>query len=239
MKPEQAIAELEELKSEAETSPLVQASTPAHRAWKAKVVAVLENSLGPDSSVLKQFVALRYSVGIWTGAPGEKDRDARYFRGRVADAVALIDAAIYELGLTTGVTAVEGGSYDPGLWDHVKHSVDEERWEQVASAAVIYLEDKVRRWSGTPTDKQGKKLVGQALFATAFSSEGPLALGGQANETDGWRSLATGLVAALGNVDRHNIQERPDVKQYALGVLGLASLLLTQVRYQHPASTLA
>lgn len=238
MKPEHAIAELEELKSEAECSPLVQAATPAHRAWKAKVAAVLENSLGPQASVLEQFVELRYSVGIWTGAPGEDERDAEFFRGRVADAVALIDAAIYELGLSTGVAAVEGGSYDAGLWDHVKHSVDEERWEQVASAAVIYVEDKVRRWSGAPTDKQGKKLVGQALFGTAFGPAGALVLGSQTNETDGWRSLATGLVAALGNVDRHNIQERPDVKQYAIGVLGLASLLLTQVRYQHPAATL-
>jgi hypothetical protein len=107
--------------------------------------------------------------------------------------------------LAVGVTAVQGGSYDAGLWDHVKHSVEEERWEQVASAAVIYVEDKVRRGSGTPLDKQGRKLVGQTLFATALTAGGPLALGGQSSETEGWRSLGTGLVSALGNVDRHGI----------------------------------
>jgi hypothetical protein len=234
MKAERAITELKVLKQQAADNPQIQASTPAHEAWKAKVTAVLERSLGKESSTVQQFSELRYHVGIWTGSPGEAERDAQYFRKRVEDATALIEAAIYELELSLGAPAVEGGSYDTGLWDHVKHSVEEERWEQVASAAVIYLEDKVRRWAGTPTDKQGRKLVGQSLFAKALSSDGPLALGGQANETEGWRSLGTGLVAALGNVDRHGIQERPDAKQYALGVLGLASLLLSQIRFQHP-----
>jgi hypothetical protein len=51
---------------------------------------------------------------------------------------------------------------------------------------------------------------------------------------DGWRFLAVGFASALGNVDRHNIQDRADLKQYAFGVLGLASLLLVQVRFTHP-----
>jgi len=236
VKPERAIAELKALKQQAIDTPHIQADTPAHGEWKAKVVAVLERSLGKESSTVQQFNNLQYTVGFWTGGPGEADRDAQYFRTRIEDAVGLIEAAIYELELSIGAPAAEGGSYDSGLWDHVKHSVEEERWEQVSSAAVIYLEDKIRRWSGTPMDKQNKKLVGQALFATALSPGGPLELGTQNNETEGWRSLGTGLVAALGNVDRHSIQERPDAKQYALGVLGLASLLLTQIRHQHPGT---
>ena len=238
MKPERAITELNTLKQKATADLQVRTSSPAHREWKAKVIAVLERSLGTDSSTVQQFTKLRYHPGIWTGAPGEAERDRQFFAGRVDDAIALIDAAIYELDLSIGAPAVEGGSYDAGLWDHVKHSVEEERWEQVASAAVIYVEDKVRRWSGTPLDKQGKKLVGQALFATALSPAGSLALGSQSNETEGWRSLGTGLVAALGNVDRHGIQERPDAKQYALGVLGLASLLLTQIKFEHADVTM-
>ena len=129
---------------------------------------------------------------------------------------------------------MEGASYDSGLWDHVKHSVEEERWEQVASAAAIYVEDKVRRWAGNPLNRDGGKLVGQALFVKALSAGGPLALGAQANETEGWRNLGTGMVAAISNVDRHGIQDRPDAKQYALGALGLASLQLTQIRHEHP-----
>lgn len=41
------------------------------------------------------------------------------------------------------------------------------------------------------------------------------------------------MFGAAGNVGRQNIQERSDVKRYALGVLGLGSLLLTQLRYQY------
>jgi Protein of unknown function (Hypoth_ymh) len=237
LKPERAIEELGKLKEQALNDPQIQAETPDHRGWKAKAIAVLTGSLGTESSTVQQFTSLSYSIGIYTGAAGEAERDALYFRGKVHDAVALIDAAIYELDLSIGAPAAQGTSYDAGLWDHVKHSVEEERWEQVASAAAIYVEDKVRRWAGDPINKDGGRLVGQALFVKAFSNAGPLVLGTQANESEGWRNLGTGMVAAISNVDRHSIQERPDAKQYALGVLGLASLLLTQIKHTHPRLT--
>lgn len=106
----------------------------------------------------------------------------------------------------------------------------------VASAAATFVEDKVRRWSGNPLDDKGNKMFGQPLFAQAFADGGPLRLGSQSNETTGWRNLAVGFTAALGNVDRHNIQDRGDLRLYALGVLGLASLLLTQIRHEHSDS---
>lgn len=239
MRFDRAITELVALKQAASSDAQIRAVSPAHREWKIKVTAVLERSLGVDSSTVQQFKDLRYHIGIWSGAPGEAEQDRRYFAERVDDAIAIIDAAIYELDLLIGTPAIEGGSYDTGLWNHVKHSVEEERWEQVASAAAIFVEDKVRRWSGTPLDKYGKRLVGQALFAKALAADGPLALGGQINETEGWRSLGTGLVAALSNVDRHSIQERPDAKQYALGVLGISSLLLTQIKFEHGDAVIA
>ncbi|MGN8245775.1 TIGR02391 family protein [Cellulomonas soli] len=198
------------------------------------MTAVLEQSLGVDASTTREFTDMRWGVGVWTGAPGEAKRDAVYFRARLYDALGLVDAAIYQLELTTAPAALEGANYDPGLWDEVKHSVEEERWQQVASAAVIYLEDKVRRWAGTPLDPNGKKLVGHALLVRALSPDGPLVLGSQPNETEGWRNLGTGLTAAVSNVVRHGIDDRPDGRRYALGVLGLVSLLLTQIRYEHP-----
>lgn len=42
-----------------------------------------------------------------------------------------------------------------------------------------------------------------------------------------------GFAQALGNVDRHRIQKRDDARRYAIGVLGVGSLLLTQLRYEH------
>lgn len=233
MKPANAIQELIKLKQQAIEDVNVHASTPEHKEWKAKAVAVLERSLGTDSSTVRQFKKLSYHIGIWSGAPGEGERDARYFRTRVNDAIALLQAAIFELELSIDTPVVEVGIYYSGLWDHVRHSVEEERWEQVASAAVIYVEDKVRRWAGNPLSKDGGKLYGHTLFAMALGVSGRLALGSQASETEGWRNLAIGMVAAIGNVDRHGIQERLDAKQYALGVLGLASLLLTQIAHEH------
>lgn len=194
-------------------------------------------ALGSDSATLAKFRELRYTVGIWTGAPGEDARDARFFAERVQEAAALLEAAIYEIELTGADEGLEGINYDVGLWQHVRHSVEEERWEQVASQCAIYVEDKVRRWAGRPVDAKGQVLVGQGLFAHALADDGPLALGSQPSERQGWRNLGLGLVGALGNVDRHHVQERPDGRQYAIGVLGLASLLLTQIKREHPELT--
>jgi len=41
---------------------------------------------------------------------------------------------------------------------------------------------------------------------------------------------------ALGNADRHRVQQRDDAKRYGMGVLGAGSLLLTQLRHQHANS---
>lgn len=236
MKPEVAAAELRSLVEQTDDAE-VQRWGPANEKWKAQAEAVMAAVLGAESATLTKFRDVRYSIGIWTGAPGEKERDARYFIGRVKEAAALLEAAIYEIELTAAETGLEGVNYDVGLWQHVRHSVDEERWEQVSSQCAIYVEDKVRRWAGRPVDARGQTLVGHGLFAHALGDDGPLVLGSQPSERQGWRSLGLGLVGALGNVDRHHVQERPDGRQYAIGVLGLASLLLTQIKREHPEAT--
>ena len=98
MNPDRAIQQLTDLRGQAET-PSIQASTPEHQAWKAKVEFILSASLGADSAMLKKFSEVSYSIGFWAGGPDEAARDAEYFRGAVAEAVALIDAAIYQLDL--------------------------------------------------------------------------------------------------------------------------------------------
>jgi hypothetical protein len=98
MRLEQALRELHILK-EAAGTPAVQRSSAEHDAWKAKVIVVMRNALGADSSTLERFTQLRYSVGIWTGSPDEPERDRQYFAAQVLRASALIDAAIYEIEL--------------------------------------------------------------------------------------------------------------------------------------------
>jgi hypothetical protein len=40
------------------------------------------------------------------------------------------------------------------------------------------------------------------------------------SEKTGWQLFAQGIAQALRNVDNHRIQNRPDHKRYALGVVG-------------------
>lgn len=146
MKPEIAAAELTAFVAETSEAE-IRSSGPAHERWKAKAEAVMTAALGAESATLIRFRELRYSVGIWGGAPGERERDARFFASRVQEAAALLEAAIYEIDLTRAETGLGGVNYDVGLWQHIRHSVEEERWEQVASHSAIYVEDKVQ----TPT----------------------------------------------------------------------------------------
>jgi len=111
----------------------------------------------------------------------------------------------------------------------------DEDWAKVPAAVAIFVEHKVRVWSGDPRQPNGGALVGEVLYARALDESGVLRLGRQGSEWKGWRSLATGLALACSNVDRHRIQNRPDAKRYAVGVLGLGSLLLTQIRYERAA----
>jgi hypothetical protein len=212
----------------------VRREGPANVSWKARAEAVLLGALGPESATLAKFRDVRYTVGVWSGDPGEDARDARHFADAVDVAAALLEAAIFEVEVLQGDGPQTVGTYDIGLWQHVRHLVDEERWDQVVSQSVIYVEDKVRRWSG-----QARGTVGKGLFTEAFKQGGKLALGTEPNEQVGWLNLALGLVGAVGNVARHHVEDRSDGRLYGLGVVGLASLLLTQVKYEHPEETSA
>jgi hypothetical protein len=113
MEPSRALAELRSLREQAKTDE-VRESGPAHKAWKAKVDAIMRAALADDSPTLLEFRDLRYHLGMWTGSPGEAERDARYFASRVGDAAALVDAAIYQLELVDDSTGTT-----PGKVDHV------------------------------------------------------------------------------------------------------------------------
>jgi predicted nucleotide-binding protein len=98
LRPRRAVKELRKLHDQADT-PEVRREGPQHESWKAKVDAVMVGALGKDSETLRKFRDLRYHVGVWTGAPGEDERDARFFEERVEDAASLVEAAIYQLEL--------------------------------------------------------------------------------------------------------------------------------------------
>jgi hypothetical protein len=226
-----AIAELEKLAAEA-ADPLTIRPTQRFASWKSRVESVLSRSLGSGHHITA-FKKVRYSLLVASANTPDSTWE-RAFVGGVKDALGHIEAAVFELGLLqAGDEPVDEHVYDPDLWKHVKVHVEDEDWGKVASQAAIFVEDRVRAWAGSPKDKGGNELVGKALYLAVFDDSSDYRLGRQAGEREGWRFLGMGFAQALSNVDRHRIQDRDDARRYAIGVLGLGSLLLTQIRYEH------
>lgn len=120
---------------------------------------------------------------------------------------------------------------DPDLWDHVQDLVHVEAWSKIPSAVVTFTEDWFRRRGGDPRHSGGGKLNGKDLFSTVLDKQ---PLGGESGEHAGWKLLGIGLVQAIGNLHRHNIEQRDDAEQLAWRVIGLASLLLGEMKRTHP-----
>ncbi|WP_167327148.1 TIGR02391 family protein [Rhodococcoides fascians] len=228
MRPEQAIEKLQNLRDQGEVAAAASNHSVLLGAWKASVREVVRRSLGDDHDLVAQLDNVSYRVGMsWSGMD-----QAYYVRARVEGAkraVGLIDAAIFALQLSAEIDEpLDEESFDSELWVHVRGLVADGDWGKVATETAVFTEDKVRKWSG-----QGAGVVGKNLYASALSNAGELRLGAIANEWEGWRNLGMGFAQATSNVDRHHVQQRADLKRYAVGVLGLASLLLTQMRYAH------
>lgn len=232
MQTQKAIDNLKHLKTEVEQSAVGRKSGD-FAAWKGKVRSVLTRALGKDHHLLADFEAVRYSLSMMTDRTPDSAFQQAFERG-LRNACGIIDAAIFELeDAGTSDDAVDETAFDPELWSHVQTHVQNEDWQAVASQTAIFVEDRVRQWCGDPKGRNDETLVGKGLYAKVFANDGQYRLGKEPSEWEGWRGLGMGFAQALGNVDRHNIQRRADAKRYAFGVLGLGSLILTQLRNQH------
>lgn len=232
MRAERALEALEELK-EASTTPEVIRGGEHLTAWKGKVRGVLVAALGADDHLVERLDKVSYSLSFFSSSTPNSAFDDARTRG-IRNACGVIEAAVYQLRLTLDdEEPVDVRSFDPDLWEHVKRLVEHDDWGKVASQTAIFVEDRIRHWSGDPKNSRGDSMVGKDLMGRVFADESDWRLGARAAEREGWRALATGFAQALSNVDRHRIQRRDDARRYALGVLGLGSLLLTQLRYEH------
>lgn len=229
---EKAIEALTALKAEAD-GVSVKSGGGQFTAWKGKVRGVLVTVLGKDDHLIERFDKVRYSLGMFTErTPASAFNDARL--GGIQDACGIIDAAIYQLALLTGDDEpVDERAFDPELWEFVKNLVEDEDWGKVASETAIFIENHVRTWAGDPKNNNGESHTGKSLYLAVFADDSDWRLGSRAGEREGWRFLGMGFAQALSNVDRHRIQQRDDARRYAIGVLGLGSLLLTQLRHEH------
>ncbi|AMW18802.1 TIGR02391 family protein [Mycobacteroides chelonae] len=218
MRPDDAIARLRQLVNEAQTTNQ-RGNAFWVAAWVVRVREVVLRSLGPRHDLVTKLGGRLHGEAV----------------GKVNAASALVDSAIYCLEIVKDEPQpVDPASFDDELWDHVSGLVSTGDWGKIPSAAATFTEHKVRIWSGSGADSFGKGLYGYAL-----ADAGPLRLGATKAEWEGWRSLAIGFAQAVSNVDRHRIQERADLRQYAIGALGTASLLLVQTRREHPDTIVA
>lgn len=197
--------------------------------WKPLARMTLERIYGPEHSIIDDWDKIKFSLSMWTDRTTNEDV-RRAQRAGVRRAADLLEAAIQERQhLGEAVDRADSNAIDPELWAHVGGDVAAQRWAQAATNAAVFLESKVREWSGLAAEDHGK-----ALMIKVFKGDGgQFPCGATAGEEQGWQQLATGFVQALSNVDRHRIQDRSDAKAYAMGVVGTASLIVTQLRHQH------
>jgi len=233
VRPENAIRDLQELKDEAWTAE-VEHGGEALTLWQTRVRTVMERSLGPGHHLTGALEDVRYTLSAWSSSTPDYYSDRARHAG-IRQTCGLIDAAIYDLRLSLPAEEpADQRAYDPELWEYVKRTVEAEDWPKVPAMVATFVENHVRTWTGDPVDSHGEPLAGEDLFSKVLADDSEFRLGQTGSEIEGWRRLGVGFAQAIRNVDPRRIQSRNDARRYAIGVLGLGSLLLTQLRHEHP-----
>lgn len=211
---------------------------PGLELWRHKLAALISEILGPNHALAIRLSGLRWDSGS-TVARSRLDRkagvlspsDQSIFLQAKQSGIQIIEALRWELDrLAPATDPFADATIDPELWGHVRGLIESKDWEKVAREAAVFVEDKLRNWAGVPPSVTGSVNV----FKAAIGASGfQLPKAGPASEQQGWQQLATGFALALRNPSGHQIKNRSDAERYALGVLGMASLLLTELRHEY------
>lgn len=236
-------SELDELDTEATTWSQPAPAGTEH--WRDRLFTLIAEISGPKDGLAIRLAGFQWKSGvpsfpspipsrqarIFGAQPMWGEADMRALQSAKTGAADIIKSLRWHLDRMAPATApYSDATVDPELWEHVRGLVETGDWEKVAREAAILVESKLRDWASVPQSVTGSVRVFQAAInANAFN----LGKAGQSSEVDGWRQLATGFSLALRNPSGHQVKNRPDAKRYALGVLGAASLLLTQIRFEY------
>lgn len=222
----EVISRLKALSAEAATLP-PSTSSAEFNSWKPRTRSTLTRALGEKHHITQRFIKTKWTPSMYT--IGDTEIFTQTFRATVPEVQGILAAAIAEVELLAeeGPVADEAG-IDHELWEHVAPEVLSQAWGKAAREAVIFTEDRNRRWAGRPVTEVGKDLA-----VAIFGTNGEYRMGLADGEKQGWQFLAQGIAQALRNADTHRIQNRVDHRRYAMGVIGACSLLLTQMRYEH------
>lgn len=202
------------------------------RTVRVEAAAILASLLGSDHYIVTKLDALRVPRGLTgIGLSMHEVEVTDDFIGLVRAGIKLAEEDWNEV-----VAPAPPDLCDPELWEHIDGLVQAEDWGLVPSAVATYAEDWFRKRADNPPNRAGGKLVGKDLFAHVLGESSPLRLGSQSSEHQGWMNLGIGLMNAVGNVHRHTIGQRTDAEEFAWRVIGLASLLLGEMKATHPRS---
>jgi hypothetical protein len=195
-------------------------------AWKMQASTTLAEVLGEFHPLVKELTPLwKYEE------PDDAFTANAWAEQHWREAQGIMDTAIssYIFMNTQIHNSTIANTLDADLMARVDHVFRVEDWTAVASLAATFVEDRFRTWAGLDHTAFGVNLMTKVLHPDT----GVFPLGVAQGELEGWHQLGRGFMSSCSNVDRHRIQSRDDLRQYAVGVLGTASLLLTQMRYQH------
>jgi hypothetical protein len=205
--------------------------------WKLRTASTLAHTLGANHHLTVAFQRIPWGYPSFSfrdtiGLSNRRRNTFTDFRYNIGRATGFIESAIYDIEfLRDNIEVAANIGIDPELWEHVASEVQQEAWGKVSSQAAIFTEDRIRKWAGRPVSEVGKDLA-----VATFGKNGKFQLGATEGESQGWQLLAQGIAQAVRNVAAHRIEERPDHKRYAVGILGACSLLLTQMRFEHENS---
>lgn len=189
MKAEDAVERLRALRDEAATLPPSTGSAEFN-SWKPRLRSVLTRALGESHHITQRFIAIKWTPSVY--ALGDTAAFTGTFRATVPEAQGVIDAAIAELELLAEeVPVADESGVDAELWEHIAPEVAAEAWGKVASQAVIFTEDRIRRWAGRPASE-----VGRDLAVAVFGKSAQFQMGQTEGENQGWQLYAQGIVQA-------------------------------------------
>lgn len=219
-----------------ELSGFPSGSHPDFASWRARVQSTLNTAFDADHHLAKRFARTPFFPRATSYIADRPSASiARAFEVGTREASAVLEAAIFELSElrdpsnTADAAPLPEPAIDAELRASIGHLIEGQRWAQLASQTAIFVEWRLRKWTGLAPDDYGV-----SLMTAIFKPQGGLfPLGRTDAEREGWHALARGFAGALSNVDRHDIQDRDDLQRYAMGVLGTGSLLLTQLLHEH------
>jgi hypothetical protein len=205
--------------------------------WRRETSLSLRRAFGERHYLVQEWrgVAQRFALVANRFGPDAQfstvSRDFKHeFERCRDDTAALLDAALSELAIVDESPDYSaGGSIEAGLAAYVANLVKDGDWVKLPSATVLYVEDTVRRWAQLSPDVKSKDVWVKVLSP----KDGRYPLGVTEAERQGWLQFGMGFSLALRNPNSHSLAKREDARAYALGILGAASLLLTQLRFEH------